>query len=780
MKLPTVFLVTLSPFVPAQELLFRDNFDAPDSNNLDLSVQAGRRSGLNPNIQVRSSRIQHGIVANQLNFLTVRTGRLRFQRDPDQDNTTPGDWYPWSDVATASAILDGGGMRVAFDWIAGNDTSNNWIAINLGISGPGSPEPGFRVNHPETDVGMLFRFSGETQLFDNGLDLGAQGSFAPTVGVRHVVMDFAFDSFEDGSDVEVTASVDGTEVFSGGGFTWDNNLGELYLEIGTLENTLLDNLEVSGLLSDQYSFQLGGNLFSSGAPQGTVIGDLSGSAEGAPDPSTFTLVAGEGDADNAKFQINGSQLEVGNFDFTGNNASDGQEYTVRVRGVGTGTAERILILRVVEDDDFDALSDAWENRWATSLDDLSGGASGQDFDQDGLTDAAEFTASVRYPDIDPTTADSDGDGLSDGEELNPEGTRLETDPTNPDTDLDGLSDAIESNGGAVVDETDSGTDPTRCDTDGDFATDAWEVSRGTDPLDPAQYPPPAGPVTIVPITDEASTGIDPEKNYTHLVSGGISATVNGVFFEALTPNQTPPDFAWDPLEGSRSEVISNNGGWDVAGSGVSPAVQDLLASFTYSGTGPNPGNRQRFTLSNLIPGNRYDLRLYSRTWAPVGSGRAIDLVFENGDERVEPFRSLPQDRPGLTTGSGLNSDAFYLSYQYTAQTSELVIDAAVPLCAPANSGSFHLYALSNEFATGRPPGEIRITGHTLTADRQLIISFEAKPQTSYELTGTSALDGEFLPLSPARAFTTDPSGVGQATVSLDEEGAPRRFYRLEE
>jgi hypothetical protein len=70
---------------------------------------------------------------------------------------------------------------VAFDWIAGNDTSNNWVSVNMGISGTGVPEPAFRVNHAETDIGMLFRFNGDTELFDNGANLGAQGSFVPTV-----------------------------------------------------------------------------------------------------------------------------------------------------------------------------------------------------------------------------------------------------------------------------------------------------------------------------------------------------------------------------------------------------------------------------------------------------------------------------------------------------------------------------------------------------------------------------------------------------------------------
>ena len=76
-------------------------------------------------------------------------------------------------------------------------------------------------------------------------NLGAQGTFAPTVGLRRVTLDYTFANFDDGGNVGLTASVDGTEVYSGSPFTWDNNGGELYFEIGTLENTRLDNVTIS-------------------------------------------------------------------------------------------------------------------------------------------------------------------------------------------------------------------------------------------------------------------------------------------------------------------------------------------------------------------------------------------------------------------------------------------------------------------------------------------------------------------------------------------------------
>ncbi|MGB0144453.1 MAG: hypothetical protein ACPGAP_06735, partial [Akkermansiaceae bacterium] len=140
MKLPVSIALCSACLLSAQTLLLEDSFDAPDNANLDLSDQTGRRSGTVPTIQVRSSRIQHGIIGNQLNFRNNRTGRIRFHDDSDNDNTTAGVWHDWAGPTTGPVITSGGGLRIEFDWIAGNDTSPNWVSVNMGISGPGVPE----------------------------------------------------------------------------------------------------------------------------------------------------------------------------------------------------------------------------------------------------------------------------------------------------------------------------------------------------------------------------------------------------------------------------------------------------------------------------------------------------------------------------------------------------------------------------------------------------------------------------------------------------------------
>ncbi|YCM43699.1 hypothetical protein V2O64_20550 [Verrucomicrobiaceae bacterium 227] len=540
--------------------------------------------------------------------------------------------------------------------------------------------------------------------------------------------------------------------------------------------------------SSTYLFSLDNNSFSSGDPQATLIGNLAGALGGNPDPSTFTFVAGAGDTDNDKFQITNNRLEVGNVDFTGANSVDGQQFSVRIQGVGTKTIERTITLTLLKDEDADNLKDAWEMTWAGNLTDLSAALGDEDFDQDGLTNLDEYQVSIgtfnggntAYPNIDPTNKDTDNDSLDDGEEIIPTGDRPQTNPTSVDTDSDGLSDAAETNTGVFTDANDTGTDPTNCDTDGDFSIDSWEVTYNSDPSDPNSSPAPVGPVAIVPITDDASTGLDPAKSYTHLISGGQPATVNGVTFETLDTGVTPSNFIWDTKDWLKSIVSNNNGEWDAAASGVSANVEALLASFTYSGNGPNPGGSQRFTLSNLTPGATYDLRIYSRLWGAAGSGRPIEVIFTNGTEIVQPYGNLPLDRPGLLTGSGFNNDAYYLTYQYTAQTADLVIDATVPTCAPGNSGSYHLYALSNELATGAPLGQILVTNQDIQPDGQFIIAFKARPQTTYQVTKSSDLVGDFAPLNIPVSVTTDINGDGQAVIPASEASEPKEFYRIEE
>ena len=216
----------------------------------------------------------------------------------------------------------------------------------------------------------------------------------------------------------------------------------------------------------------------------------------------------------------------------------------------------------------------------------------------------------------------------------------------------------------------------------------------------------AGVISLGPaITDDASTGISSFlKTYTHAVSGGEAVTVNGVSFDLLNSGTTPPNFVWDTHGRSKNQVTNNNNNWNPATGGVTGAgAQALLNDFTYSGNGPNPGDHQSYTISGLTPGSDYETRLYIRAWDTTGgSGRPIDVTFTNGTE-VDGTGTVPEDRPSML-GYPSDHSAYYVSYAYTAQGTTMTIDAAVPAVAPPNSGSAHLYALTNEDVGTPGPG----------------------------------------------------------------------------
>lgn len=118
------------------------------------------------------------------------------------------------------------------------------------------------------------------------------------------------------------------------------------------------------------------------------------------------------------------------------------------------------------DTDADGLPDVWEENYSPGdLTKLSG-LGDVDFDDDGLTDLAEYNAET-----DPTNGDSDGDGLEDGAEI----ATHNTDPLKSDTDGDLLSDGDEVNS--------SGTSPLLADSDSDGLSDKDEIDEWeTDPL----------------------------------------------------------------------------------------------------------------------------------------------------------------------------------------------------------------------------------------------------------------------------------------------------------
>jgi len=236
-------------------------------------------------------------------------------------------------------------------------------------------------------------------------------------------------------------------------------------------------------------------ILSTAANQGTTVGDLSSPRGDAGDTFSYELIAGDGDADNGKFQIAAGELQAGSFDFS--TAPHGAEFSLRVKSTGSPSGEEFegtFLVTASADSDADDLPDFWEERWAGdgNLSVLSG-LGNANADLDSLTDLEEYDLRIQFPDLNPTERDSDNDTLEDGAEIAGAGLRPPTDPTNPDSDNDSLTDGVESNTRIDNGPEDTGSDPTLADTDEDSFSDPLEVSAGSDPNDPTSTP----PVTLV-------------------------------------------------------------------------------------------------------------------------------------------------------------------------------------------------------------------------------------------------------------------------------------------
>lgn len=207
-------------------------------------------------------------------------------------------------------------------------------------------------------------------------------------------------------------------------------------------------------------------------------------------------------------------------------------------------------------------------------------------------------------------------------------------------------------------------------------------------------------------TDPASTGISSSKEYTHAISGGEGVTINGVDFEPLSPLRSATNFTWTSTGGTAS-LVTRFGDWDPAPGIAGTSVEDLLSGFTFAPGGANPGHFQTFSLLGLTPGEQYETRMYIRVWDEGGSGRPIDIFTMNGGE-MDMYFDLNEDRPQEMVPGGSVDDAYYFGYSFTAQSDRLDIYASVLAGGEADSGSFHLYGLTNEVIP--EPSQVSLLG----------------------------------------------------------------------
>jgi len=191
-------------------------------------------------------------------------------------------------------------------------------------------------------------------------------------------------------------------------------------------------------------------------------------------------------------------------------------------------------------------------------------------------------------------------------------------------------------------------------------------------------------VSMVFFRDDASTGISSSKVYTHKLdfgNGSPAAVINGVTFDKVSSaSGTLGGYGWSGFPptshgGNTPPVVP-------VGSGIYNLLQDMNYGLQYPGSAT-------MQLTGLIPGKRYDVRLYNRKWDSNVKARTQTVTFDpDGDGPVG--ESVTFDPDSLAPN--------YVAYRYTAVSSVFNIT----ITSLFNDQTLHLYGLSNEEVPNAP------------------------------------------------------------------------------
>jgi autotransporter-associated beta strand protein len=196
-------------------------------------------------------------------------------------------------------------------------------------------------------------------------------------------------------------------------------------------------------------------------------------------------------------------------------------------------------------------------------------------------------------------------------------------------------------------------------------------------------PYPTNRLYFVTFTNDAMTDISTSKTYTHKLDFGTrtspATVINGVTFDKISLpsgiNGVINGYGWSNFPATVHGGSAGNVPAGVpAGSGIYNLLYDMFYGMQYPGSAT-------IKLTGLIPGKRYEVRLYNRMWSagdrtqtltfdPDGAGPISDAVTFNPD--------------GLTPN--------FLAYRYTALTPVLDITIA----SKTLNWTYHLYGISNE------------------------------------------------------------------------------------
>ncbi|MBI5385135.1 MAG: immunoglobulin domain-containing protein [Verrucomicrobia bacterium] len=166
--------------------------------------------------------------------------------------------------------------------------------------------------------------------------------------------------------------------------------------------------------------------------------------------------------------------------------------------------------------------------------------------------------------------------------------------------------------------------------------------------------------------DDASSGVDGSKTYTHaynLGTGAAETTINGVLFRVMSGTAAPNEFSTS--YGSTTTDAAN--ALLTAGGGSS----NLARSFLYG------GNAGSLIIGDLVPGMEYVATFYAVAW-------------ETG-MRAQTF-SYGTDRMTINQDHFNNDQGIRIMYRYVAPASGAITLTQTPLLPAA---TFHTYGFAN-------------------------------------------------------------------------------------
>ena len=251
------------------------------------------------------------------------------------------------DADNASFQIDGSTLKTnaVFDF----ETKNSYsIRVRVTDSGGGTYEEAFTItitdvveNAPPTDIQLSNSSVGENQ--PGGTTVGTLSTTDPDAGDTHTYSLVAGAGDDDNAKFQISGST--LQTAQPLDFEADSSLS---VRIRTFDGSSgyeeAFTITVTNANDPPSDIALSNNSVAENQPAGTNVGTLSANDQDAGATHTFSLVAGAGDDDNAKFQISASTLQTAqSLDFEADNS-----LSVRVRaddGAG-GTFEKALTITV--------------------------------------------------------------------------------------------------------------------------------------------------------------------------------------------------------------------------------------------------------------------------------------------------------------------------------------------------------------------------------------------------------------------------------------------------